>query len=450
VSAISTYFQVERHGSTVRAEIVGGVTTFMTMAYILFVNPSILGDEALGEQALAFPAVLTVTALVSAVATIAMGLAARYPFAVAPGMGLNAFVAFTLVLGMGLTMPEAMGVVLVSGVVLTILVLTGFREAVLHAIPMPLKRAIGVGIGLFIAVIGLDNGGLIVAGEGTLLDLGDLTSPTVALFVGALALAFTLVARAVKGGLLIAILVATAAGILLNELAFDGGLWEAPGVGEVPEQVVGLPDFSLIGAFSLDFVTTLGVVAAVIAVFSVLLSDFFDTVGTAIGLGAEGGFLTEDGQLPRMRELLTVDGAAAAVGGALSTSSCTTYIESGSGIAEGARTGLASMVTGVLFLAAMFLSPLAGVIPPEATATALVVVGYLMIQGIRHISWTDPTDAVPAFLTLIGMPLTWSIADGIGLGFVSFVVLKLLTGRTREVPPLMWVSAAAFAIYFTV
>jgi adenine/guanine/hypoxanthine permease len=315
---------------------------------------------------------------------------------------------------------------------------------------MQLKRAIGVGIGLFIAIIGLDNGGLIVAGEGTLLDLGDLTSPTVALFAAALALAFTLMSRAVKGGLLIAILVTTAVGIALNELAFDGGLWETPGVGEVPEQVVGMPDFSLVGAFSLDFVTTLGVVAASIAVFSVLLSDFFDTVGTAIGLGAEGGFLTEDGTLPRMRELLTVDGAAAAVGGALSTSSCTTYIESGSGIAEGARTGLASVVTGLLFVAAMFLSPLAGVIPPEATATALVVVGFLMIQGIRHISWADPTDAVPAFLTLIGMPLTWSIADGIGLGFVSFVALKVLTGRVREVPPLMWVSAAAFAIYFTV
>ena len=436
---------------SLRVEIIAGVTTFMTMAYILFVNGNILGDPLLGEAALDRGQVLTVTALVAGVLTIAMGVYARYPFAIAPGLGLNAFVAYSLILGEGLSAPEAMGVILVEGLVITALVLTGFREAVLNAIPMPLKKAIGVGIGLFIALIGFSNAGFTIQGQGPLLDIGQVGTFRLALFGGGLVLAFTLIARRVRGALLIAILATTAVGIAVNELFYDGQLWAAvPGVGLVPEQVVDAPDFGLVGNFSLQFFSKLGVLAAVLAVFSVMLSDFFDTVGTVVGLGDEAGFLDEDGRLPRMRRVLLVDSLAAAAGGAASSSSATTYIESAAGISEGARTGIASIVTGVLFLLSLFIAPLAGVIPAEATATALVVVGFLMLANIRDIDWGDITVAGPAFLVIVGMPFTFSIADGIGIGFIAFVLLSLLTGRVRDVHPMMWIAAAAFVVHFAI
>ncbi len=447
MSALVSHFRVTESGSTVRAEVIGGVTTFMTMAYILFVNPSILGlPDGTG---LPFAQVLTVTALVAGVMTVAMGLAANYPFAIAPGLGLNAFVAFSLVLGEGLSFPEAMGVIVAEGLIITLLVVTGFREAVLNAIPLVLKKAIGVGIGLFIAIIGFANAGFTIQGQGPLLDLGQIGSTRLMIFVGGTILAFVLLARKVKGALLYAIVVTTVAAIAINELGYAGELWaDTPGVGQLPTDLVATPDFSLVGAFSFGFVSKLGIIAAGIAVFSVMLSDFFDTVGTAVGLGDEAGFLRPDGTLPRMNRVLMVDSLAAAAGGAVSSSSATTFIESASGIAEGARTGLASVVTGALFLAAMFLSPLAGVIPAEATAAALVVVGFLMIAGVREIAWGDVTDAAPAFLIMVGMPFTYSIADGIGMGFIAYVLLKSLTGRVREVHPMMWISAAAFVVHF--
>jgi AGZA family xanthine/uracil permease-like MFS transporter len=447
VSAMTAYFRLDQAGTTVRTEVIGGVTTFMTMAYILFVNPSILGLP--DGSGLPFGQVLTVTALVAAVTTLAMGLVANYPFAIAPGLGLNAFVAFSLVLGEGLTFPEAMGVIVVEGLIITLLVVTGFREAVLNAIPTLLKKAIGVGIGLFIAIIGFANAGFTIQGEGPLLDLGQIGSTRLMIFIGGTVLAFALLARRVRGALLYAIVVTTVAAIAINELAYDGALWEGqPGVGVVPTDVVAAPDFSLVGAFSFAFVSKLGLVAAAIAVFSVMLSDFFDTVGTAVGLGDEAGFLRPDGTLPRMNRVLFVDSVSAAAGGAVSSSSATTFIESASGIAEGARTGLASVVTGLLFVLAMFVSPLAGVIPAEATAAALVVVGFLMISAIRDVVWDDITDAAPAFLIMVGMPFTFSIADGIGMGFIAYVLLKTLTGRLREVHPMMWISAVAFLIHF--
>lgn len=441
-----SYFRVEAQGSTVRTEVIGGVTTFMTMAYILFVNPSILGLP--DGSGLSFPAVLTVTALVAGVMTMLMGLVANYPFAIAPGLGLNAFVAFSLVLGEGLTFPEAMGVIVVEGLIITLLVVTGFREAVLNAIPMVLKKAIGVGIGLFIAIIGFANAGFTIQGQGPLLDLGQIGSTRLMFFVGGTILAFTLIARKVKGALLYAIVATTVVAIVVNEAFYAGSLWETPGVGVIPASIVSAPDFSLVGAFSFGFVSKLGIIAAGVAVFSVMLSDFFDTVGTAVGLGDEAGYLREDGTLPRMNRVLFVDSVSAAAGGAVSSSSATTFIESASGISEGARTGLASVVTGVLFLLAMFFSPLAGVIPAEATAGALVVVGFLMIGAVKEIDFDDITDAAPAFLIMVGMPFTYSIADGIGMGFIAFVVLKSLTGRVREVHAMMWVSAAAFVVHF--
>ena len=428
-----------------RVEVVGGATTFVTMAYILFVNGAILSAAGLDPAQ-----VLTVTALVAGVMTIAMGVVADYPFAIAPGMGLNAVVAFTFVGREGLTPAQAMGVVVVEGVVIALLVVTGFREVVLNAIPASLKLAISAGIGLFLALLGFGNAGLVARGPegGPLLTLGGVATVRVGLFVLGLLLALALQARRARGGLLVAILGVTALAVALNELVYGGTLFGTPGVARVPEQVVSTPDFALVGAFSFGFVAKLGVLGAALAVFSLMLSDFFDTVGSAIGLAHEGGFLRPDGSLPRMRRVLLVDSLGAVLGGACSSSSATTYIEAGAGIAEGARTGLASVVTGALVLASMFLSPLAGVIPAEATACALVVVGFLMAAGLRDVDWRDPTEAAPAFLTAVGMPFTYSISDGIGFGAIAYVALKVGTGRGSEVRWPMWVTAAAFLLFF--
>jgi len=427
-------FRIGAAGSTVRIEVVGGATTFMTMAYILFVNGAILGSAGLAPAQ-----VLTATALVAGAMTIAMGVASNYPFAIAPGMGINAFVAGHLVATQGLTAPEAMGVVVAEGLAITILVLAGAREAILDAIPRSLQRAIGAGIGLFLALIGLASGGLVAraGGPGPLpaLQLGDIGSPRTILFLVGLAVALVLTVRRVRGALLIAIAVAT-------------GLALLTGKAHGPPAFVASPDFGLIGRFSFGFIGKLGVLAAVLAVFSLMLSDFFDTVGTALGLGGEAGFLDENGRLPRMRRVLIVDSLAAVAGGAASASSATTYIESAAGIADGARTGLASVVTGVLFLAAMFLNPLAGMVPPEATASALVVVGFLMAGMLADVDWRDFPHAAPAFLTATVMPFTWSISNGIGVGVIAHVILMTSAGRAREVHVFLWIVAAAFAAFF--
>ena len=442
-------FAVNERGSTVRTEVIAGVTTFMTMAYILFVNPAILG----GENGLPFPAVLTVTALVAGVMTIAMGVFANYPFAIASGLGLNAVVAFQLVGGAGLTFPEAMGVVVTEGIIITILVLTGFREAVLNAIPLELKKAIGAGIGLFITIIGFANSGFIVrGGEGApVLGRGNVDSANIVVFVLGLLLTAVLVARRVRGALLFGILGTTVLAIIVNAVA-GGGLWEhvGPGVAKMPESFVAAPDFSLVGQFSFGFFAKMGALAALLAVFTLMLADFFDTMGTAVALGNEAGFLDAEGRLPGMNRVLLVDSVAAMAGGAASASSATTYIESASGIEEGGRTGLASVVTGALFLLALFLSPLAGIIPPEATAPALILVGFLMMSVVRDLPWDDYSVAIPAFLTMVVMPFTYSITDGIGFGFVSYTVIKLLTGRFRDVHWMMMLSSVAFLIYFAI
>jgi AGZA family xanthine/uracil permease-like MFS transporter len=440
-------FRFSERQTDVRTEVLAGVTTFMTMAYILFVNPSILGA---GDNGLPFAAVLTVTGLVAGVMTIAMGVVSNYPFAIAAGLGLNAVVAFQLVGAQGLTFPEAMGVVVTEGIIITVLVLTGFREAVLHAIPTELKKAIGAGIGLFIAIIGFAGSGVVVPGPGegaAVLARGDLASPRVGVFVIGLLLTIVLVALRVKGALLLSILATTVVAIIANALA-GGAEWGDTGIAQVPAQVVALPDFSLIGQFSFGYVAKLGLVAALLAVFTLMLADFFDTMGTAIGLGREGGFLDDQERLPGMNRVLLVDSIAAAAGGLASASSNTTYIESASGIAEGGRTGLTSVVTGLLFLLAIFFSPIAGVIPPEATAPVLIVVGFLMLSVTRELPWDDLVVAIPAFLTMVVMPFTYSITDGIGAGFVTYVVLKYATGRGRDVHWMLLLSAVLFVIYF--
>jgi AGZA family xanthine/uracil permease-like MFS transporter len=456
-SGLDGFFKITERGSNVRTEVIAGLTTFMTMAYILFVNPAILGalPDRNGDT-LAFPLVLTVTALAAGMNTLAMGLYARYPFALATGLGLNAVVAFQLVGALGLTWPEAMGVIVLEGLIITVLVLTGFREAVMRAIPLALKQAIGVGIGLFIAIIGFVNGGFAAATEQanpplTLGRGGELHGWQVTIFVIGLIATAILVARRVRGALLIGILSTTVFAVLVNEIFEGGRLYETPGTAQLPTEVISVPDFSLIGQVDLtgSFIE-LGAIAAVLAVFTIMLADFFDTMGTVIGLGGEAKFLDAQGRLPGIHRVLLVDSLAAAVGGLFSASSNTTYIESASGISEGGRTGLTSVVVAVLFLLCLFLSPLAGVIPPQATAPALVVVGFLMMTLVRQIPWDDYDLAIPAFLTMVVMPFTYSITNGIGAGFIAYTVIKLVRGRPNEVHWMMFVSAAAFLIYFAI
>lgn len=449
VSGLDRFFKISERGSSVRTEIIAGFATWLTMAYILFVNPTILG--ALPDSAgttLSFPQVLTVTALVAGVMTLAMGIYANYPFAIAAGLGLNAFVAFTLVATLGLTWPQAMGVIAIEGVIITLLVLTGFREAVLNAIPMDLKRAIGIGIGLFLAIIGLVNGGIVVGSPATLITLNpDLSNLHVLVFVVGLGLTATLVTRKMRGGLLIGILATTVFAIIVNQGFGHSAVFD-PGIAVIPDKIVASPDFGLLGKVNFGVFDVLGLATAAAAILAVMLSDFFDTMGTVVGLADEAGLLDEEGKLPGINRVLLVDSIAAAAGGVASSSSNTTYIESAAGISEGGRTGLTSVVVGVLFLLAIFFSPIAGVIPAEATAPVLVIVGYFMMQAVGEIAWRDPAVGIPALLTIVMMPFTYSITNGVGAGFLAYVVIRVLQGKFREVHPLLYVVAAIFAWYF--
>ena len=450
---LDRFFGYRALGSSLRTEVLAGITTFMTMAYILFVNPSVLAG---GAQPIRDPngvvldseAVLTSTALVAGLTTLLMGLLANYPFALAAGLGLNGVVAFQLVAAERFTWPQAMGLVVVEGVLIFLLVLTGLREAVMNAIPMALKRAIGVGIGLFITLIGFSNAGFVVRGEATPVTIGPLDGLRVAVFVVGLLLTAALVARGVRGALLLGILGTTVLAIAVNE-ARGGTLWPQ-GVATLPDQVIGTPDFSLLGKASPLGGFATQAVAAAVAVFALMLSDFFDTMGTVIGLGEQGGLLDERGRLPRINRVLLVDSAAAALGGAASASSSTSYIEASSGIAVGGRTGLTAVVVAALFFLSLLLSPLAGVIPPEATAPALILVGFFMLSLVRDIQWDEVDVALPAFLTIVLMPFTFSITNGIGAGFIAYTVLKASRGRIREVHPLLIIVSLFFLAYFAI
>jgi len=445
-------FALSERGATITGEVRGGLTTFMVMAYIIFVNPAILsfaGIPALAGQGPPFAAVQAATCLVAGMMTMAMGLLANYPLAIASGMGLNAAVAFQLVAGHRLPWQAAMGVVFLEGLVLTILVLTGFREAMMNAIPLALKRAIGVGIGLFILFIGLYSAGIVKSGPpGVPVTLGELTAAPVGVAIFGLLLTLWLQARGVSGGLLIGILVTTVLAIIVNGVT-GGAAFPTPGQAVVPTALVALPDFSTLGAgIDVSVFVRLGIIAAVVSIFSIMLSDFFDTMGTVIGIGGEAGWLRPDGTLPRLNRVLLVDSLAAVAGGAAGASSATTYIESAAGVAAGAKTGLASVVTGACFLLALFFAPLVGVVPPQATAPALVVVGYLMARVVRAIPFDDLDEGFPALLTLAVMPFTYSITNGIGVGFIAYCFIKLARGRGREVRPLMYATALAFLVYF--
>ncbi len=449
---LEQWFKLRENGTTAGNETVAGLTTFMVMAYVIFVNPAILSFASFKElqgQGPPFVPTLAATCLVAGLMTAAMGLIANYPFAIASGMGLNSVVAFQLIANLKLPWPAAMGVIFLEGAFVTILVLTGFRQAVMEAIPFALKQAIGVGIGLFILFIGLFTSGLIKPGSsGVPVTLGDFT--TIPVFVAIIGLFLTtwLMARRVRGALLLGIVLTTIVAILFNA-ASGWTAWAIPGVAIVPSQILALPDFSTVGrGVNLQVFIKLGFVSAFLTIFSIMLTDFFDTMGTVIAIGGEAGFLDREGHLPRLKPVLLVDSLAAVVGGAASASSATTYIESAAGVSAGGRTGLTSVVTGLCFFAALFFAPIAGVVPPQATAPALIIVGYLMCSLVREIPFADFEQGLPALMTLAVIPFTYSITNGIGVGFVTYTFVKLVRGKGREVHWMMYLASAAFTLYF--
>src|SRR5437870_9453411 len=451
--AVARYFRFAERSTDLASELRAGLTTFMVMAYIIFVNPIVLGYvgvPGLEGKGLPFAPTLTVTCLTAGVLSMAMGLASNYPLVLAPGMGLNAVVAFELVAARGLTWPQAMTVVFLEGVVITLLVLTRFREAVMDAVPIGLKRAIGVGIGLFIAFIGFFTAGFVVKPPSGPLPvaLGSMRGLPILVFLVGFVLTAWLMARRVRGALLLGIVLTTLVAIALNGLTAGWKGFATPGAAQLPVAIVQWPDFSTFGRLDFEVAARLGLVTTVLVTFSIMLSDFFDTMGTIIGVGGKGGFLDREGRLPRANRVLLVDSLGAMFGGLANSSSNTTYIESAAGVADGARTGLASVVTGVLFLAAMFFSPLASVIPAQATAPALIIVGFFMMGIAREIPWDDYEEAIPAFMTMLVMPFTWSITNGIGAGFVTYAAIKLFRGRGRELHWMIYLACAAFVVYF--
>ncbi|MBG6217829.1 AGZA family xanthine/uracil permease-like MFS transporter [Arthrobacter sp. CAN_A6] len=467
-SVLDRYFEITERGSTSSREIRGGVATFFAMSYIVVLNPLILAGADSSGAELGFERVAAVTALVAGILTIVMGAWAKYPFALATGLGVNAFVAITVATNPGLTWPDIMGLVMLAGLTMLVLVLTGFRTAVFNAVPESLKTAIVVGIGLFIALIGLVNAGFVrripdVAGTTVPVGLGFegvlIGWPTLVFVVG-LILTIALVVRRVRGAILIGVLAATILAVVIEAVANVGPSFipgEDPNpqgwslvVPELPTGAwVSLPDLSLIGNVSLfGAFGRLGATAAILLTFTILLSIFFDAMGTMVGLANEAKLVDKKGNIPGVDRVLIVDALGAVAGGAGSVSSNQIYVESGAGIGEGARTGLANVVTGVLFLLAMFITPLISLVPFEAVAPALVVVGFMMVAQVGRINFDDWGIAIPAFLTFTLMPFTYSIANGLGAGFIAFVLIRAIQGRGREVHPLMWVVAGAFVVFF--
>ncbi len=435
---LDRFFEISARRSSFDAELRGGLATFMTMSYIIFVNPAIL--SAAGAP---FAAVMTATILSAALLTILMGVWARNPFAIAPGMGINAFVTYSLVKSMGLSWQTAMGVIFWEGLIITLLVAFGLREYIMDIIPMELKHAISVGIGAFIAFIGFIEAGLVKPGGGVPVTLGRLSSPEAVVAMTGLAVIAVLWHRRVKGAVLLGILASTALAVawkLVDPRVFPTVSLAALSSPFSP------PDFSVIGKADILGAARPELVAVI---FAVMLSDFFDTMGTVVGVGEQAGLLDENGRIPRLYETLLVDSLGAMLGGLFCSSSNTTYIESAAGVAEGARTGLASVVTGLLFLAFLFIAPLAGLIPGAATAPALIFVGFLMMQSVAKIGFdrVDVATGLAAFATIFYMPYTYSIANGIALGFIVYTLVKVLQGEIRRLHPAMIAISLVFAWY---
>lgn len=429
-TGLDAYFKISERGSSVGTEVRAGITTFLVMAYILFVNADVLGAAGLDPVAVA-----AATALAAGILTIAMGVFSNYPLAMAAGLGLNAAVAFGLVLTEGLSPAGAMGVIVWEGILVTVLVLLGLREAVMEAIPASLKYSIGVGIGLFILFIGLVNGGLVQGGGAIVEFVFPNTLSQGVTLVGVL-IAVILLARKVKGAMIITIVLTTILALILGVVSW-------------PDNVAASVSFETIGSFDLGNVfVEMGALVAILTIFTFMLTDFFDTMGTATAIVEQAELTDDDGRIPNLRNLLLVDSVGAAIGGVFGVSSNTSYIESSAGVAEGGRTGLTSVVTGVLFLIAIVLSPLALVVPGQATAPVLILIGFLMVGLLRHIDFGDLEEGLPALLAIILMPLTFSITVGIAAGFVTHTLIKIVKGKASEIHVLMWIVSAACVVYF--
>lgn len=471
MSFFEKQFKLKEHKTTPRTEIIAGITTFMTMAYIIIVNPDIL--SAAIDTPNAFAAIMTATILAAALSTILMGFLTNYPFALASGMGLNAFFAFGVVLGMGASWEAALGAVLISGIVFLILSVTGIINWIDAAVPGSLKKAVAAGIGLFIALIGLKNAGIVVPYEATLVELGNLASPPVLLALLGLAIMAILISAKIRGGILLGILITTVLGwFFASPEAYEAGApflgWffgkgpEVYGLAEdvavtvtrVPSGIgsfvqLNLADnFRALGeiAFHLDFAGALKL--GFMTLFTLVFVDLFDTMGTLMGTGARAGFLNEKGQLPKVKNAMIVDAVGTMFGAAMGTSTVTTYVESTAGVSEGGRTGMTAVVTGVLFLLALFFTPLALMIPSAATAPALIIVGVLMMGAITGIDFEDFTEAFPAFLTIAFMPFTFSIAEGIAIGFLAYPLVKIVAGRGKELNWFIYVLAGISLIHY--
>ena len=427
---LEKFFQLKDNKTTVRTEILAGITTFMTMAYILAVNPSILSATGMDKNAL-----FTATALSSLIATLVMALVAKLPFALAPGMGLNAFFAFTVVLGMGHSWQFALTAVFIEGILFIILTAFNIRELIVNAIPMAMKHAVSAGIGLFIAFIGLQNAGVIVNNDAVLVGLGDMGSAPVILALSGLVLTGVLLAMKVKGALLIGIFIVTVVGIPFS-------------VTTLPEsQLVSLPP-SIAPIFMKFEFTEIFTLDMLIVVFTFLFVDMFDTVGTLVGVSDKAGMLDKQGRVPRVKQALFADAIGTTAGAILGTSTVTTYVESAAGVAEGGKTGLTSLSVAGMFVIALFFAPVFTMVPGAATAPALILVGFFMMSPILKINFDDYTESIPAFLTILMMPLTYSIAEGIVFGMLAYVLLKLLTGKQKDLTVIMYILAALFILKF--
>ncbi|MFN3966552.1 MAG: NCS2 family permease [Endomicrobiia bacterium] len=421
-----------------KIEIVSGITTFMTMAYILFVNANILSETGMNKNA-----VMLATALSAGITTILMGLYAKYPFALAPGMGLNAYFAYSVCIGMNLPWQVALGAIFFDGVLFLILSVLPVREAIVKGIPLNIKYAVSVGIGLFIAFIGLNHAGIVVPSKSTIVTLGNITSSSVLLVIFGLFLTTLLIAKKIKGSLLWGIIATTIFGFFIPSPEGSGSLTK------VPERILALPSLNILsqtfgkldilGAIKFGFISI---------IFTFAFVDIFDTIGTVIGLASKLKIIDREGSFPRAGRVLTCDAIGTILGSIFGTSTVTTYIESASGISEGGKTGLTAITCGILFLLSIFFWPLAGIVPVEATAPALIIVGLLMMEPILKINYEEITESLPAFLTMIVMPLTYSIANGLIFGIISYTVLKLVTGKTKEISPVMIVLSLLFIIYF--
>ncbi|AYE35389.1 NCS2 family permease [Clostridium septicum] len=428
---LDNYFHLTKSGTNVKREMIAGITTFMTMAYILIVNPSILSAAEMDKGA-----VFTATAVSAVVSTLIMGLYAKLPFAQAPGMGLNAFFAFTVVLGMGYSFQFALTAVFLEGLIFIVLTIFNVREAVVDSIPNNIKKAISVGIGLFIALIGLEGAGVVVKGEGTLVALGDITKGSALLAIIGIVITGILIARNVKGALFLGMIITAIIGIPMGITPIPTDILSAP-----PSLSPIFMKFEWHNIFSLDMLVVL---------FTLLFMDMFDTIGTLVGVATKAKMLDENGKVPNIKKALFADAIGTTLGACLGTSTVSTFVESASGVAEGGRTGLTAVSTAVMFALALFFAPLFGVITPAVTCSALVLVGLFMLEPILEIDLTDWTEAIPAFLTIIMMPLAYSISDGIVFGVISYIIIKLFTGKVKDISITTVIVGIIFILKFII